>query len=110
MSTGRLLSSRGSQAGCLLWLQKAALPRGRCQESTSLPQCCRGREEGHCGRGSTARVWRDLPLELVLQVHLVIPLPPAIAGDLPQDARHHLPQGPVCPWGKAPATARTKSL
>lgn len=82
----------------------------RARKSASLLRCCGEREGGHCGRGSTARVWRDLPLELVLQIRLVIPLPPALAGDLPQDARHHLPQGLVCPWGKAPATARTKSL
>lgn len=67
-------------------------------------------EDGHCRRGSAARVCRDLPLELVLQICLLIPLPPALAADLPQNARHHLPQGPLRPWGKASATARTKSL
>ena len=110
MSTGRPLCSRGSQPGCPPQPQKAALPRGQCQESACLPRCCGEREEGQRGTGDAARVWRDLPLELVLQIPLVIPLPPALAGDLPQDARHHLPQGLVCPWGKAPATARTKSL
>lgn len=101
-------SSRGSRAGACRGCR-----RRLCREAQSrapVPRCCGHGEVGHCGRGSAARVWRDLPLELVLQICLLIPLPPALAGDLPQNARHHLPQGPLCPRGKASATARTKAL
>lgn len=54
MSTGRPLSSRGSQPGCPPQPQKAALPRGQCQEKRLSPPVLRGaaaraaRERRHC--------------------------------------------------------------
>lgn len=60
--------------------------------------------------GNTARVRRNLPLQLLLQIPLRIFLSLLLTGHLPYDARRHLPKGPMCPWRKTPAAARTKLL